>query len=612
MQETLIMSPELQTRLQLFRPGTYCAHRSWGVGRVKQWEEETEQMVIDFTAKPGHLMHFEYAAQSLNPIAATHIEARLLENIQTVRELAKENPVELVEIIVESLGKDATPERIEKVLSPRVIAAADWKKWWEQAKKALKKDPRCTLPAKRNEPVVFHEKAEDQQEAVFDGVYAAIGAEAFLKAVSKLQKFWNPKQDKKQTQELAALANKAILSVPRAQPELALELALLRDEWMEEASLGEHTGPLSFTSFVPEDTVSLGRLIVSLPAVKQPQALNRLKKLHANRWQDTLLSLVLYSTPRMLETILEYFEEAELTEQFLATLEKGLRERQLTPDQLVWICKNRKGALSRLDGPQIFRAILAALEYDQLADYKKGTRLHDLLINDKDVLRDLIGNASEQDVRDMTRSVLLTSVFQELNKRSFLAAWVKLHPFVQKMIAGGEGSRASNSQPQQANQNQGLIVSWESLEKRKEELEDIIQKKIPANTKEIATAREYGDLRENHEFKAAKEMQTVLMRRKAELEQMIATAQGTDFSGAKTDAVNIGTRVRLKDIKTGESLTYTILGAWDSAPEKGIISYLAAVAKELLGKKPGDQVSLPMDHGQARKVKVESIEKYAH
>ena len=65
-----------------------------------------------------------------------------------------------------------------------------------------------------------------------------------------------------------------------------------------------------------------------------------------------------------------------------------------------------------------------------------------------------------------------------------------------------------------------------------------MQKKIPANSKEIAVARSYGDLRENHEYKAAKEMQKILMRRKEELETQLARARGTDFSNAAATAMN--------------------------------------------------------------------------
>src|SRR4029450_5290755 len=101
---------------------------------------------------------------------------------------------------------------------------------------------------------------------------------------------------------------------------------------------------------------------------------------------------------------------------------------------------------------------------------------------------------------------------------------------------------------EQTRQESTLAVSWESLERRKNEYTELVQKKIPANSKEIALARSYGDLRENHEYKAAKEMQKILMRRKAELEAQLVRARGTDFSTAKDDAVGLGTRVRVTDL----------------------------------------------------------------
>ena len=106
-----------------------------------------------------------------------------------------------------------------------------------------------------------------------------------------------------------------------------------------------------------------------------------------------------------------------------------------------------------------------------------------------------------------------------MDKRSLLARLVKKHPAVQSLISG-----------EQTKQDSTILVSWESLERRRIEYQELVQKKIPANSKEIAIARSYGDLRENHEYKAAKEMQKILMRRKEELEAQLMRARGTDFS----------------------------------------------------------------------------------
>ncbi len=134
-----------------------------------------------------------------------------------------------------------------------------------------------------------------------------------------------------------------------------------------------------------------------------------------------------------------------------------------------------------------------------------------------------------------------------------------------------------------------------------------MQKKIPANSKEIAIARSYGDLSENHEYKAAKEMQKILMRRKEELETQLKRARGTDFSNASTDVVGIGTVVRATDLDTNQPETFTILGAWDSDPDKGIISYLSPVAQALLNRKVGDEVEFEL-HGAKHRHRIEKIE----
>jgi len=157
---------------------------------------------------------------------------------------------------------------------------------------------------------------------------------------------------------------------------------------------------------------------------------------------------------------------------------------------------------------------------------------------------------------------------------------------------------------------EALIVSWESIERRKEEYEDLIKKKIPENTREIAVARSYGDLRENFEFKAAKEMQRVLQRRQAEMEVALSRARGTDFANADTNQVSIGTIVSYRNLDSGASQTYTILGAWDGQAEKGILSYQSGIAQGLLGKKLGEQVDLPTETG-TEKVEIVSIEAYA-
>jgi transcription elongation factor GreA len=218
-------------------------------------------------------------------------------------------------------------------------------------------------------------------------------------------------------------------------------------------------------------------------------------------------------------------------------------------------------------------------------------------MDDQELLVELIGSADLEVIKDLTRALQLSPSFDDMDKRSLLARIVKSYPAIQSLISG-----------EQTKHDTSLIVSWDSLSRRKDEYHELVEKKIPANSKEIAIARSYGDLRENHEYKAAKEMQKLLMKRKGELEHQLVRARGTDFSEARTDVVTIGTKVRALDIETGQPEQFVILGAWDSDPDKGIISYLSPVAQSLLNRKVGDEVEFEI-HGVRHHHRIEHIEK---
>ena len=185
-----------------------------------------------------------------------------------------------------------------------------------------------------------------------------------------------------------------------------------------------------------------------------------------------------------------------------------------------------------------------------------------------------------------------------MNRRSLLARILKVHPDLESLVTGDQEAPATRGE--------SLVVSWASLQRRKEELEHIEKVLIPQNIRDIATARSYGDLRENFEFKSAKEQQAVLNRQKSEFEQMLNNARGTNFENVETTQVSIGTIVTLEPTAGGPSETYSILGAWDGVPDKGWVSYQAAIGRALLGKKVGEIVELPADKG-IHSVKIASI-----
>jgi transcription elongation GreA/GreB family factor len=271
-------------------------------------------------------------------------------------------------------------------------------------------------------------------------------------------------------------------------------------------------------------------------------------------------------------------------DEFGAALDKSIRDQSISSEGLHWLCEERHGPFGEIaQSPRTLSAILGAMERDQFKE-KRDRKLHDLLVNDQELLLDLIATAEEDELRDAIRKLAVTPVFEELNKRSLLGRIVRVYPELEPHITGREEKPKSE-----------LIVSWPSLEARKADYDDLVNKKIPQNRQDIQIARSYGDLRENFEYKSAKEQQRVLSRQKSEAERDLARARGTDFSDAKEGVVSLGTIVNLRRINDGGADTYTILGAWDTDPSKHIISYLSQMAQALIGKKTGDRVTVPTE-----------------
>ncbi|MDA0324736.1 MAG: GreA/GreB family elongation factor [Verrucomicrobia bacterium] len=590
------LDPKAQEKIKPLVPKAYCRHRSWGVGQIVEKDDALGAFLIDFRSKKGHSMEFGYAAEALKHLPDEHFEARILREPETIRTMARDQVADLLKLVVESLGKEATVVRLEESMVPHLFAADGWKKFWEAAKRAMKKDPRFVIPGKRHEPIQYMESAPESKGGGIEELREAVGAKRVIEVLEKLQKNKSSGDFKAMAEEAFRLVDAAAQKIPKSQISQVAELALARSEFAQSAGLPTEIGPV-LKGILPSEPHRMAIVIEALPAGKMPRFAELACLQLGERWTELFFALLPRASGRLMDAITARFKKANRLAELEGALDRLLRERLTHPDLIVWLCRNRTGELAKLANPSLFLTALNVLEKEQLSESSRGSRLRDLLLEDKELIRDLLAPSSPEEVRDVTRSALASTAFEELDKRSLIGALVKLYPQVGSMVAGENRTTVVEAP----------IVSWESLEKRKLELEEITTKKIPANSKEIGVARSYGDLKENHEFKAAKEMQAVLMRRKLELEAMIVSAQGTDFSGVKGDEVAIGTVVEYESAEGGEKKTVTILGAWDSDPERGILSYQTAVAQALVRRKVGDTAELPSEKGPKTAVTIRSI-----
>ena len=579
------LTPKAADQLEKLKPGTYCLHKSWGFGKVAEWNLLLNQILIDFQGKKAHPMQLTYAADNLDVIAPTHFLARKATDLASIKNLLKKEPASVVRNILESLGGAATQTQISQLMVGDLFNEAEWKRWWTSTTKALKKEGFFHIPSKKTEPIQLRAQKvsrADELIAFFNQARQPKEQTAALDQIIKFHsEFDNPAT---QLQPLIDAIEDAASRNQRFNAAFSFELVIARDDLLERCPDLKSSNPeLTLNRLIAEEEPRLVTILPKLPSSKEKRVLHAFPAALGPQWSTRALQLMQANHARGVGQIPRVFVETGQQDELRTHLQRGIREHSVTSEALTWLCKERDNAdWNGLITPDLLGAILSALERDQHNENSRGSKLRDLLLDDRELLPDMFAGVESSVARDGMRRLMLTPVFDELTKRSLLARIIKLFPELESVITGEQKEEKTES----------LVVSWSSLDKRKAEFEELVNKKIPENSKEIGVARSYGDLRENFEFKAAKEMQAVLMRRKQELEAMLHRARGTNFENPDLTQASIGTVVTVRRDDSGREETYTLLGAWDSDPDQGIISYQTAIGQALLGRKVGDSVSL--------------------
>ena len=127
-----------------------------------------------------------------------------------------------------------------------------------------------------------------------------------------------------------------------------------------------------------------------------------------------------------------------------------------------------------------------------------------------------------------------------------------------------------------------------------DELEEELHFRLP---KEIQKAREFGDLRENAEYKAAMERQSIVQARIMQVRQRLSEVDAIDVSKIPTDRAAYGSTVVFFDLEKEEKVTFKLVTSEESDPDKGLISTVSPIGQALMGKEEGDEVKVKTPSG---------------
>jgi len=539
-------------------------------------------------------MELGYAAQSLEPLSPDHIAARKGTDLAGLQAMAVDRSLELLRLVLNSHGGNARADEIAAALCGSVIPEANWKRWWEQTKRAAKRDGHFTIPTQKTKPISLRSESQTPDEALLESFRNRHG----LKEKIALAQQWHQNQAQFDPQhpmakELTCSIAEMLERHPPRHVAVALEAIWLLQDFGSASPM-----PPDVLSLRARNVISaapdLAAVVQELPAAKLPRLLALVRD-HLTNWIERLLALTNEIPARCMDEIVDFLLKENQAVSLGEFFVQSVQDHSARSDLLLWLAKNRgiekyQPVIMPALNPRFLATVFGAIEQDAIDSPRKNRHpLREFLSRDEKLIEELLSQISEEDARQLAERTARSSSIDEPTKRSLLGRFIKIFPSLQPVLVSTAPAKVDP-----------LYVSAESLERRQAEYDDLINKQIPQNAREIAIARGYGDLSENHEFKSAKEQQALLQRRKAETERDLANARLTDFDVTTADTVAMGTRVATRSDSSDAEHEYTIMGAWDSDPANGIISYLSPIAKALMNKRVGDEADVEVDSAKHR------------
>lgn len=545
--------------LLAFDIGTVVAMEGKGVGRIVEANLGLESFKVDFEKIRGMTVGFKAAAKLLRPLGTDHVLRRKLEDPASLKALVTANPPELLRIVLQSYDRALTAGEVREVLAG-VVGEAQWTSWWG----AARKHPQVVAGGTGRQTYSWAESAGDAHEAVW---------KTFAKAEPRKQMDLlrregarNSELRQRMAGILTAAAEKA---VDGGDPGLAFEIwfALERSggapedvDWSPDALLAARAGR------------DLARLFSGIEERLLRERAYAMVRERRDDWPAIYRdALSREADPRALDVLVEGLAQGDAREldRFLDGL---LAQPHRNPAAFTWLAE--RAAVDeqiRTRNPlRLLQQILTSMSRDEFASY----RLRLLALAESGgTLPRLLAHLTEDQAAQAEEAVHRAPNLESYQRDQLINA---LHLRFQG-LRKEQGAAA-------------LYALVESIEAKRAELHQIMTVEVPANRKAIEEARAMGDLRENFEYKSARQRHEYLNARAAALNAELSRARPIDTAGMDTSEVRIGTRVRLTG-PTGER-TMTILGPWESRPEENVISYESDLARELLGKSVGAEIEM--------------------
>jgi transcription elongation GreA/GreB family factor len=527
-----------------------------GAGRVCEVNLGLESFKVDFERQTGVAVGFRAAGKLLRALPPGHFLRRKLEEPEAMLALRDQDPAELLHSVLQSHERPLTAGEIKEVLFG-IVADSKWTSWWGAARKH---EQVLASGSGARQTYTWAETGGHATETLW---------QRFDKAdiATKLD-LWR----KHAARDAASKERMAAALLVLGQQESSRRPGLAYEIWcaLERAGVAPVDAPWSPEALLlgkdPRATV----LGVGDRALRDRAY--RLVRDKRPDWQQLFGEfLVREDDSRGLSYLVGELRAAASPE-LERFLDSTVAQPRKAPAAFTWLAERaaEETALLERNPLRLLQQLLAALVADELLPYRVRLRK---LVESGGTLPRLLPKLAAEQAPQAYEAIQRAPGIEAFDRQPLLTALELRFPALR---------------PQQ---EMPLYATAESITARHEELTLLLETEIPRNRKAIEEARAMGDLRENFEYKSARQRHEYLAARAAALDRDLRRVRPLDPAKIEPTEVRIGTRITLR-ADDGKERLLTILGPWESKPEHGVLSYESEVAHALLGKKSGDEVTV--------------------
>jgi transcription elongation factor GreA len=568
-----------------FDKGNFVFHRTWGVGRIAR--VQGDEIVIDFAKKREHPMSLKMAVNALQTLSQNHIWVlRATWKKEKLHDKVKNDYTWALRTVIKSFGNSCDIKRIKAELVPSVLSTGEWTTWSTNARKILKSDPGFGVSPHNIDLFTVRERSISIEEKLYNEFKAERN---FFDRAQTIRSFVAQKDmelDSEYFTEMFAYFSAYLRSWNQVTEQVVASYLLVKDL----TGLYPHLGTGLSLNFLDifEGIDDVPSLFFNLKDNKFKEDFLHHVQLFVSRWADIYIELFPYT---LIQPIIDRLVEAGHGDKLRAMTMNCFENFRDYKDAVVWLFKNAsatdwfKAAEIPFEKQLITLIHILDLSYREIENHRDTTenrkinkQVYSILFKEG-VLLSFIDQADDDTIIRLYTFVNDVKDLDPQEKLNLRSRILDKHPSFQFF---GDAEKTVII-------TRGLIVTSGMYEEKQRQLAHIMDVEVPANSKEIASALSQGDLRENAEYKAAKEKQEILNSLVAKLKEEIDRAQLFDPASVNTSRVSFGTKVALRNDSNGKQEEYTILGPWESDPDNNIISYLSPFGGAILNKTVGEK-----------------------